>query len=194
MRLVVAVTGATGSIYAVKLLEALKANEVDVHLIVSHWAEKTLQLEMGLTIGDIQKLSGSHYEEDDLSAPVSSGSFQHDGMVIIPCSMKTLAAIAHGFDENLIIRAADVTLKERRRLILVPRETPLNTVHLKNMLTLSQLGAVIMPPMPAFYYHPKSIDDIVNHLVGRILDHFGQEQQLVSRWEGISSQPDKSLD
>jgi polyprenyl P-hydroxybenzoate/phenylacrylic acid decarboxylase-like protein len=125
MRLVVAVTGATGSIYAVKLLEALKANEVDVHLIVSHWAEKTLQLEMGLTVEDIQKMSGSRYEEDDLAAPVSSGSFQHDGMVIIPCSMKTLAAIAHGFDENLIVRAADVTLKERRRLILVPRETPL---------------------------------------------------------------------
>lgn len=194
MRLVVAVTGATGSIYAVKLLEALKANEVDVHLIVSHWAEKTLQLEMGLTVEDIQKMSGSRYEEDDLAAPVSSGSFQHDGMVIIPCSMKTLAAIAHGFDENLIVRAADVTMKERRRLILVPRETPLNAVHLNNMLTLCQLGALIMPPMPAFYYHPKSIDDIVNHLVGRILDHLGQEQQLVPRWEGIFSQPDKSLD
>lgn len=194
MRLVVAVTGATGSIYAVKLLEALKANEVDVHLIVSHWAEKTLHLEMGLTIGDVQAMSNCYYDEDDLSAPVSSGSFQHDGMVIIPCSMKTLAAIAHGFVENLIVRAADVTLKERRRLILVPRETPLNSIHLNNMLTLNQLGAVIMPPMPAFYYRPKSIDDIVNHLVGRILDHLGQEQQLVPRWEGISSSPDKHFD
>jgi 4-hydroxy-3-polyprenylbenzoate decarboxylase len=132
--------------------------------------------------------------KDDLAAPVSSGSFQHDGMVIIPCSMKTLAAIAHGFDENLIVRAADVTLKERRRLILVPRETPLNAVHLKNMLTLCQLGALVMPPMPAFYYHPKSIDDIVNHLVGRILDHLGQEQQLVPRWEGISLPPVKGLE
>ena len=194
MRLVVAVTGATGAIYAVKLLEALKINEVDVHLIVSHWAEKTLHLEMGLTAGDIQSMSNYHYEEDDLSAPVSSGSFQHDGMVIVPCSMKTLAAIAHGFDENLIIRAADVTLKERRKLILVPRETPLNAIHLNNMLTLNQLGAVIMPPMPAFYYHPKSIDDLVNHLVGRILDHLGKEQQLVPRWGGVSSPPDKGLD
>lgn len=194
MKLVVAVTGATGSIYAVKLLEALKASKVDVHLIVSHWAEKTLQMEMGLTVGDIEAMSDYYYEEDDLSAPVSSGSFQHDGMVIIPCSMKTLAAIAHGFDENLIVRAADVTLKERRKLILVPRETPLNTIHLNNMLTLSQLGAVIMPPMPAFYYNPKSIDDLVIHLVGRILDHLGQEQQLVSRWGEASSPPDKGLD
>lgn len=190
MRLVVAVTGATGSIYAVRLLETLEAKEVDVHLIVSKWAAKTLHLETGLTVDCLQSLSDYHYEEDDLSAPISSGSFQHDGMVIVPCSMKTLAAVAHGFDGNLIERAADVTLKERRKLILVPRETPLSAIHLNNMLTLSQLGAVIMPPMPAFYYHPKSIDDLVNHLVGKIIDHLGQEQQLVPRWEGISSPTD----
>ncbi|HBG21640.1 MAG TPA: aromatic acid decarboxylase [Peptococcaceae bacterium] len=184
MRLVVAVTGATGVIYAVKLLEALKNSEVEVHLIVSRWAKKTLNIEMGLTVSDLSSLCDYFYEENDLAASVSSGSFQHEGMVIVPCSMKTLAAIAHGFDENLIVRAADVTLKERRKLILVPRETPLNATHLNNMLILNKLGAAIMPPMPAFYYHPKNIDDLVNHLVARILDHLGKEQLLVPRWGG----------
>ena len=150
-------------------------------LNLSQW--KTLQMEMGLTVGDIEAMSDYYYEEDDLSAPVSSGSFQHDGMVIIPCSMKTLAAIAHGFDENLIVRAADVTLKERRKLILVPRETPLNTIHLNNMLTLSQLGAVIMPPMPAFYYNPKSIVILI-HLV-RDLESFRPNSSWYTIWEGL---------
>ncbi len=184
MRLVVAVTGATGAVYAVKLLDALKANNVEVHLIISRWAERTLELEVGLTAEDMRGKAAYSYAEDDLAAPVSSGSFQHDGMVIVPCSMKTLAAIAHGFCDNLIARTADVTVKERRKLIVVPRETPLSAIHLENMLTLSRLGAVIMPPMPAFYYHPQSVDDLVNHLVSRILDHLGLEQHLVPRWEG----------
>lgn len=187
MRLVVAVTGATGAVYAVKLLNALKANNVEVHLLISRWAERTLKLEVGLTVEEIQKMAAYSYAEDDLAAPVSSGSFQHDGMVIVPCSMKTLAAIAHGFCDNLIARTADVTIKEGRKLILVPRETPLSTIHLENMLALSRLGAVIMPPMPAFYYHPQNIDDLVDHLVSRILDHLGLEQQLVPPWEGFTS-------
>ncbi len=194
MRLIVAVTGATGSIYAVRLLEALKTERVSVHLIASKWAERTLHQEMGLTVGDLQPLYDCRYEEDDLAAPVASGSFLHDGMAVVPCSMKTLAAIAQGFSENLIVRAADVALKERRKLILVPRETPLHAVHLHNMLTLDRLGALIMPPMPAFYNHPRSIDDLVNHLVGRILDHLGLDQHLAPRWEGPCSPPDEGLD
>jgi 4-hydroxy-3-polyprenylbenzoate decarboxylase len=187
MRLVVAVTGATGAVYAVKLLELLKANKVEVHLIISRWAERTLELEVGLTAEEVRGMAAYSYAEDDLAAPVSSGSFQHDGMVIVPCSMKTLAALAHGFCDNLIARTADVTIKERRKFIIVPRETPLSAIHLENMLTLSRLGAVIMPPMPAFYYHPQSIDDLVDHLVSRILDQLGLEQQLVPRWKGFTS-------
>jgi 4-hydroxy-3-polyprenylbenzoate decarboxylase len=165
-------------------LELLKANKVEVHLIISRWAERTLELEVGLTAEEVRGMAAYSYAEDDLAAPVSSGSFQHDGMVIVPCSMKTLAALAHGFCDNLIARTADVTIKERRKFIIVPRETPLSAIHLENMLTLSRLGAVIMPPMPAFYYHPQSIDDLVDHLVSRILDHLGLEQYLVPRWNG----------
>ncbi|WP_258360034.1 UbiX family flavin prenyltransferase [Moorella sulfitireducens] len=184
MKLVVAVTGATGAIYAVRLLEALKKKDVDVHLILSHWGRETIRLETGLAEADICELAPRCYPEDDLSAPVASGSFQHQGMIIIPCSMKTLAGIAHGYAANLIIRAADVTLKEGRKLILVPRETPLHAIHLENMLTLARLGAVIMPPMPAFYYQPRNIDDLVNHLVGRIMDQLGLEFEVATRWRG----------
>ncbi|WP_338823530.1 putative UbiX-like flavin prenyltransferase [Moorella humiferrea] len=184
MKLVVAVTGATGAIYAVRLLKALKARQVEVHLILSRWAGETLHLETGLTEEDIRHLASYYYKEEDLTAPVASGSFQHQGMVIVPCSMKTLAAIAHGYAENLIVRAADVTIKEGRKLILVPRETPLNAIHLENMLALARLGVTIMPPMPAFYYRPQSIDDLVEHLVDRILDHLGLGGGTATRWRG----------
>lgn len=184
MKLVVAVTGATGAIYAVRLLEALKTKEVEVHLVLSHWARETMRFETGLDEENLRQLAAHYYPENDLTAPLASGSFQHQGMVIVPCSMKTLAGIAHGYAANLIIRAADVTLKEGRKLILVPRETPLHAIHLENMLTLARLGAVIMPPMPAFYYHPRNIDDLVNHLVGRILDQLGLEFELATRWCG----------
>ena len=182
MKIVVAVTGATGAIYAVRLLEALKGAGTEVHLVLSRWAGETLRLEMGLTAASLEELATCCYQENDLAAPVASGSFPHQGMVVIPCSMKTLAGIAHGYAANLIMRAADVTIKEGRKLILVPRETPLSSIHLENMLTLSRLGAVIMPPMPAFYYRPRTIDEVVNHLVARILDHLGLAQDLVPRW------------
>jgi 4-hydroxy-3-polyprenylbenzoate decarboxylase len=184
MRLVVAVTGATGAVYAVRLLEALKEAGTEVHLILSRWAGETLRLETGKRVEALRTLVARFYQENDLTAPVASGSFQHQGMIIIPCSMKTLAGIAHGYAANLIMRAADVTIKEGRRLILVPRETPLSAIHLENMLSLARLGAVIMPPMPAFYYRPGTVDEVVNHLIGRILDQLGLPHQLVPRWEG----------
>ncbi|AKX92923.1 UbiX family flavin prenyltransferase [Neomoorella thermoacetica] len=182
MKLVVAVTGATGAVYAVRLLEALRATGSEVHLVLSRWAGETLRLETDTTVDTLRGLATRCYQENDLAAPVASGSFQHQGMVVVPCSMKTLAGIAHGYAANLIMRAADVTIKEGRKLILVPRETPLSPIHLENMLTLARLGVVIMPPMPAFYYRPRTVDDVVNHLVARILDHLGLEQDLVPRW------------
>ncbi|MGI9861009.1 UbiX family flavin prenyltransferase [Moorella naiadis] len=182
MKIVVAVTGATGAVYAVRLLEALQGAGTEVHLVLSRWARETLRLETGLTAATMEELATCCYQENDLAAPVASGSFPHQGMVVIPCSMKTLAGIAHGYAANLIMRAADVTLKEGRKLILVPRETPLSAIHLENMLTLARLGAVIMPPMPAFYYRPQTVDDVVKHLVARILDHLGLKQNLVPRW------------
>ncbi|NLW08033.1 MAG: UbiX family flavin prenyltransferase [Clostridia bacterium] len=185
MRLVVAVTGATGAIYAVRLLQALKEKEVEVHLILSRWARETVRLETNFDEENFRQLATCCYTENDLAAPLASGSFQHQGMVVIPCSMKTLAGIAHGYAANLIMRAADVTLKEGRRLILATRETPLNAIHLENMLTLARLGVVIMPPVPAFYNQPRSIDDLVNNFVGRIMDLLGLEHDLVARWSGM---------
>lgn len=182
MRLVVAVTGATGAIYATRLLEYLKSLQVEVHLLVTRWARETIRLETGLNNEALGNLATRIYQEDEMAAPVASGSFQHQGMVVIPCSMKTLAGIASGYAANLIMRAADVTLKEGRKLILVPRETPLNAIHIENMLKLARTGAIIMPPMPAFYYRPQSIEELVDHLVGRILDQFGLEHNLVRRW------------
>jgi len=184
-KLVVAVTGATGSIYAVRLLQALAAKKIEVHLIVSNWGRETVRLETGLSLEDLQVLACYQYQENNLAAPVASGSFRHYGMVIIPCSMKTLAGIAHGYAANLIMRAADVSLKEKRKLILVPRETPLNTIHLENMLLLARAGAVIMPPVPAFYYHPQSVDEVIAHFTGRILDHLGIENEIIPRWGGL---------
>jgi 4-hydroxy-3-polyprenylbenzoate decarboxylase len=182
MRLVVAITGATGAIYAIRLLEELKAKKVEVHLILSQWAEETLRIEMNMKKESLIELVDYYYLESDMTAPVASGSFQHQGMIIIPCSMKTLSGIAHGYAENLIIRAADVCLKECRRLILGPRETPLNAIHLDNMLKLAKLGVEIVPPMPAFYNHPVTIEEIVNQLIARILDQLGLEHNLVKRW------------
>lgn len=182
MKLVVAVTGATGAVYAVRLLEALRSKGTEVHLVLSRWAGETLRLETNTTVDALEGLVTRCYREDDLAAPIASGSFRHNGMIVVPCSMKTLAGIAHGYAANLIMRAADVAIKEGRKLILVPRETPLSPLHLENMLALARTGVTIMPPMPAFYYRPRTIDDVVNHLVARILDHLGLEQDLVPRW------------
>ncbi|MCG0278550.1 MAG: UbiX family flavin prenyltransferase [Thermanaeromonas sp.] len=185
MRLIVAMTGATGAIYGIRLLEILKEKGLETHLILSRWAEETIKVETSWTVEAVRELASACYREDDLGASLASGSFRHQGMIIIPCSMKTLAAVAHGLAMNLITRAADVTLKEGRKLVLVPRETPLNAIHLENMLKLARLGAVILPPMPAFYHHPRSLQDLIDHLVGRILDQFDIDHRLYQRWSGL---------
>lgn len=182
LRIVVAITGATGVLYGITLLKQLKKMDVKTHLILSRWARRTIELETSYTPGEVAELADVFYAEDDLAAAISGGSFRHQGMVIAPCSMKTLAGLAHGYAENLIVRAADVTLKEGRPLILVPRETPLNVIHLENMLKLVRAGAVILPPMPTFYHRPASVQDIVDQTVGRILDRLGLENDLVKRW------------
>lgn len=182
LRLVVGMTGATGAILGIRLLEALRSHGVETHLVLSEWAERTIRIETSYTRDEVRALADAYYHDTNQAAAISSGSFPVDGMVIVPCSMKTLAAIAHGLADRLIVRAADVTLKERRRLVLVPRETPLSTVHLRNMLTLSELGVSMVPPMPAFYNDPTSIDDVVGHVVARVLDQFGIANDLTRRW------------
>ena len=185
MELVVGVTGATGTIYAVKLLEALKEVEnVNTHLIMSEWAIKNLEIETDYSLDYLKNLANAMYDSKDLGAKTSSGSFITDGMVILPCSMKTLSSIANGYDDNLISRTAGVMLKEGRKLILCPRETPLSAIHLENMLKLSRIGVKIMPPMPAFYNNPQTIEDIVNHHVMKILDQFGIQYDKARRWNG----------
>jgi 4-hydroxy-3-polyprenylbenzoate decarboxylase len=188
-RIVVGITGATGAIFGVELLRTLRqCAGVETHLVLSRWARTTVHLEMGLSAADVVCLADVLYSWDDQTAAISSGSFLVDGMVVVPCSMKTLAAIRSGYADGLLARAADVTLKERRRLVLVPRETPLSEIHLDNMLALARMGASIVPPMPAFYNHPESIRDLVNHVVARILDQFGIDAPAAKRWTGMSTQ------
>ncbi len=185
-RIIVAITGATGAIYGIRLLEALRTcSGVETHLVLSAWAKKTIALETDYTVEAVEALADHNHDQRDVGAPIASGSFPTAGMAIIPCSMKTLAAVAHGLAENLIVRAADVMLKERKKLILVPRETPLSTIHLENMLAVTRAGVCLIPPMPAFYNHPATIDDLVNHLVGRVMDQFGLPHNLVRRWGEI---------
>ncbi|WP_369199453.1 UbiX family flavin prenyltransferase [Streptomyces sp. PU-14G] len=185
MKLVVAMTGATGAPIGVRLLEALGELGAETHLVVSRWARATLAQETGLTVRQVQALASVCHSPDDQGAPISSGSFRVDGMIVVPCSMKTLASIRTGYGEGLIGRAADVTLKERRRLVLMARETPLSAVHLENMLEMTRLGAVVMPPMPAFYNRPATVDDMVEHLVVRILDQFDLDMPTAKRWQGM---------
>ena len=187
MRLVVAITGASGAIYGKRLLEVLHDKKVETHLVVSKVAEKVIEHELETTKRSLEKLADHIYDVDDLTAPLLSGSFKTDGMVIIPCSMKTVAGIAHGYSDNLILRAADVTLKERRKLILVPRETPLNVIHLRNLLELSKQGVAIIPAMPAFYHKPKKIDALVDYVVGKVLDCLDIEHKLFRRWMEVKS-------
>jgi 4-hydroxy-3-polyprenylbenzoate decarboxylase len=186
MRLVVGMTGASGSIFGIRVLEALKSLSAETHLVVSAWGRSTLAHETCFTVAQVEQLASVVHHPDNQAAPISSGSFKTDGMVIAPCSMKTLAGIRTGIGENLICRAADVTLKERRKLVLLVRESPFSEIHLENMLALSRMGAVILPPIPAFYNHPKSIDDLINHIVGRLLDQFGLELPI-QRWTGFSA-------
>jgi 4-hydroxy-3-polyprenylbenzoate decarboxylase len=183
-RLIVGITGATGAILGVRLLEVLRGSEVETHLIVSKWGAATLAHETPYTPDQVRRMAVCSYSPNDQGAAPSSGSFLTSGMVVAPCSMRTLAAIAHGLGENLIHRAADVILKERRKLVLVVREAPLSEIHLENMLKLSRMGAVILPPVPAFYNRPQSIPEMVDHMVMRILDQFGIHLNLTGRWEG----------
>jgi len=184
VKLIVGLTGATGTIYGVRLLERLRELDVETHLVISRWGARTLAHETPYSREHIESLATAVYAPGDMGAAISSGSFKTDGMIIAPCSAKTLAAIAHGFGDNLIHRAADVILKERRRLLLAVREAPLSDIHLENMLKLSRMGAVMLPPVPAFYNHPRTIDDVVDHTVARMLDVFGLEVRGAIRWAG----------
>ena len=183
-RLIVGLTGATGAILGVRLLEALKDSEVESHLAISNWARRTIEHETSYTFKQVCALASVYHNSNNMAAEISSGSFITDGMVVIPCSMRTLGSIAHGSGENLVHRAADVVLKEHRRLVLVARESPLSELHLENMLKLARIGVRIVPPMPAFYNHPKSIGDIVDHIVARVLDQFGIAAPFAKRWDG----------
>jgi len=184
MRLIVGITGATGAIYGVRLLERLRTHGVETHLVLSRWGARTLLHETPYTREQVEALAHTTYAPADMGAAISSGSFQTSGMIIAPCSAKTLAAIAHGYGDNLVHRAADVVLKERRKLVLVVREAPLSDIHLENMLKLSRMSAVILPPMPAFYNHPRTVDELVDHTVARMLDQFGIEIPGAVRWTG----------
>jgi 4-hydroxy-3-polyprenylbenzoate decarboxylase len=184
MRVIVGITGATGTIYGVRLLQQLRSHGVETHLVLSRWGARTLLHETPYTRQQVEALAHTTYAPGDMGAAISSGSFQTSGMIIAPCSAKTLGAIAHGYGDSLIHRAADVVLKERRTLVLAVREAPLSQIHLENMLKLSRMGAVILPPMPAFYNHPRTVDDVIDHTVARMLDQFGIEMSGAVRWTG----------
>jgi len=184
-RIIIGITGASGTIYAIDLLEKLHQNpDVEVHLVMSTWAKKNLELETTYSLKQIQDLADHSYSINDQGATIASGSFLNDGMVIVPASMKTVAGIAYGFGDNLISRAADVTIKEQRKLVIVPRETPLSVIHLENLTKLAKLGAQIIPPIPAFYNHPKTIQDLVDHQTMKVLDAFQIPNKNDHRWEG----------
>lgn len=186
-RLIVGITGATGTIFGVRLLQMLHGSGVETHLVMSKWGARTLIHETQYTIEQVQHMATHNYPLGDQGAALSSGSFVTLGMVLAPCSMRTLAAIAQGQGDNLVHRAADVILKERRKLVLVVREAPLNDIHLENMLKLSRMGVVILPPVPAFYNHPQKLDDMINHIVMRILDQFDIHLDVMNRWDGVMS-------
>lgn len=191
MRLVVGISGSTGSIYGIRLLEVLRGvPEVETHLIISRPAKQTILEETDYTLQEVEALATQVYENRDIGAALASGSFKTAGMVIAPCSMKTASSLATCHADTLICRAGDVALKEGRPLIVVARETPLHVGHLRQLLALAEIGAVILPPMPAFYHRPKSLDDIVNHTVGRILDRLGIPHGLTPEWTGTRPRPD----
>lgn len=182
-KIVIGFSGASGIIYGIRLLEVLHSIDIQTFLIVSEWAKKNIEIETDKTLEYVKSLSSINYDNFKLDASVSSGSFLHDGMVIVPCSMKSLSSIANGYDDTLISRAASVTLKESRKLILVPRETPLSRIHLENMIKLQDAGAIILPAMPGFYHKPSTINEIVDHLVGKILDQLKIKHDLFGRWK-----------
>lgn len=185
-RLIIAITGASGAIYGVRLLRLLKnIDGVEAHLVVSEAGELTLEHELGMGAGELALLADHSYDVNEVGAAIASGSFKNTGMIVAPCSMKTLSAIAHGYCDNLITRAADVVLKERRRLVLMTRETPLNLAHIRNMETVTEMGGIIYPPLPAFYCHPVSIDEMVDQTVRRVLELFDIADDQIIRWSGM---------
>ena len=186
MRLIIGITGASGVIYGIRLLEVLaKKKDIETHLIVSSAAEVNIRAETSYKLEDIKALADYNYDIGDTGARLSSGSFKRDGMIVAPCSIKTMSALAYSYTQNLLIRAGDVTLKERRKLVLLVRETPLHIGHLENMERLSRMGGIIMPPVPAFYHKPKTIEDIILHSIGKLLDLFDIEHDLFPRWPGL---------
>ncbi|KIL45077.1 UbiX family flavin prenyltransferase [Jeotgalibacillus soli] len=184
-KIVVGMTGASGAIYGIRLIEALNKLNIESHVVISSSAVKTIHHETDYTINQVESLCSHLYDSNDIGATISSGSFLVDGMIIAPCSIKTLSSVANSFNDNLITRAADVSLKERRKLVLMVRETPLHLGHLKLMQTVTENGAVILPPVPSFYHHPKLLDDIVAQSVGKALDQFRIEADLFERWGGL---------
>ncbi|MDH5747719.1 MAG: UbiX family flavin prenyltransferase [Rhodospirillales bacterium] len=183
-KIVVGITGATGAVFGIRLLQALQEAKVESHLVVSKWGRQTIEHETSYTFEEVCEMATKTYSSGDMGAAVSSGSFITEGMIVAPCSLSTLGAIAAGHGETLVHRAADVIMKERRRLVLIARETPLSTIHLENMLKLSRMGVTMLPPVPAFYNHPQDINDIVNHIVARALDQFGIPAEFAHRWDG----------
>ena len=190
-RIIVAITGATGATYGVQLLKRLHAMPgVESHLVISDAATLTLHQEVGLQRRDAESLADVVHRNRDIGAAIASGSFQSDGMVIAPCSMKTLAAVAHGLSDNLVTRAADVMLKERRRLVLMVRETPFNLAHLRNMTAVTEMGGIVFPPLPSFYHRPATIEEMVDHTIDRVIDLLGLENAHAPRWGGMKNAPD----
>jgi flavin prenyltransferase len=183
LKIVVGITGSSGVIYGIKLLYFLNKLEIETHVVLSKWAEKNIEIETDENIPKIKEMATYEYEENDMAASISSGSFKTSGMIIIPCSMKTLSSIANGYDDNLISRAASVTIKENRKLVIVPRETPLSQIHLSNMLKLAKIGVTILPAMPGFYHRPKTVNDLVLHIVGKTLDQFDISNEAFKRWD-----------
>jgi 4-hydroxy-3-polyprenylbenzoate decarboxylase len=186
MRLVVGISGATGAIFGIRLLQMLRSAGVKTDLIISEWAKVTIQQETEFTVPEVEALASETHSNRNLAVAISSGSVKTDGMIIAPCSMKTVAAIRGGLASDLLSRAADVVLKERRKLVLLPRESPFNDIHLDNMLTLSRMGVVMVPPVPAFYNNPKSLDDVIDHIIVRTLDQFGIDSPNASVWNGLA--------
>ncbi|MGV9862546.1 UbiX family flavin prenyltransferase [Rhodococcus koreensis] len=194
MKLVVGMTGATGAAIGIRILEALGDLGVETHLVITKWARATIHMETPYSVNDVMALASKTYSEQDQAAAIASGSYRVDGMIVAPCSMKTLAAIRCGYGDGLVARAADVSLKEQRRLVLVPRESPLSAIHLENMLALTRAGAMMLPPMPAFYNNPETTADIVDHIVSRVLDQFGLDNSLTTRWNGTKAARNHSIE
>jgi polyprenyl P-hydroxybenzoate/phenylacrylic acid decarboxylase-like protein len=187
MRVIVAITGASGAIYGIKLLQELRQLDVETHLVITDWGIKTIQTETDFDYQQVAALADADYGNSDFFSALASGSVLFDAMAIAPCSMKTVSGVRHGFTDNLVLRAADVSIKERRRLVLLVRETPLSSIHLENMLELSRMGVVIMPPVPAFYHRPNSIDDLVAQTVGRLIEQLGLKYDKLRRWRELKT-------